>query len=127
MNKIEKLEQIKKENDNFRSTGIDFEKYGVNPTFFWEYENSLEAGNNTINFEGIIWDNDVEPIVKHCKEFGLKTFTVSCTCSGVIKTLGTFEDLGCKVIGMKKVNSKYTTFSGKREVLSAIEVQVKEA
>ena len=81
--------------------------------------------NETIDFEDVIWDKDVEEIINHCKEFGIKTITVSSNFSGVINILGMFTDNGCKVKGIKKVISQHTEFeTGKNEIINAVEIEI---
>lgn len=81
--------------------------------------------NETINFDDVIWDNDVEEIIKHCKEFKIKTITISSNFSGVINTLGMFTDNGCKLKGMKKVFSQYTdSKTGKNKIIDAVEIEI---
>lgn len=118
MKKIEKLEQAKQQK-------ADLKEWGINRTFYWAYKVSADVNNETIDFEDVIWDKDVEEIIKHCKEFGIKVITVSSGYSGVIQTLGLFEDKGCKVIGMKKVKSQHTDFyTQEYKIINAIEIEI---
>ena len=36
--------------------------YGINSTMFWAYRKSMEAGNDSIDFGEVIWDEDIEAI-----------------------------------------------------------------
>ena len=118
MKKIEKLEQAKKQK-------ADLKEWGINRTFYWAYRISSEVKNETIDFDDVIWDKDVEEIIKHCKEFGIKTITISSNFSGAIQILGMFTDNGCKIKGMKKVISQYTEFeTGKNKIINAVEIEI---
>ncbi len=118
MKTIEKLEQAKQQNANLK-------EWGINSTFYWAYRRSADVNNETIDFEDIIWDEDVEKIIKHCKEFEIKTITISSNSSGIINVLGIFADNGCKVKGMKKVISQYTEFeTGKNKIINAVEIEI---
>ena len=109
MKKIEKLEQAKQQKGNFK-------EWGINPTFYWAYQKTLDTKNETIDFEEII---------KHCKEFHIKTITISCNFSGAIQILGMFADNGCKIKGMKKVFSQYTEFmTNKNKIINAVEIEI---
>lgn len=47
MKKIEKLEQAKQQKANFKECGI-------NPTFYWAYQKTLDTNNETIDFEDVV-------------------------------------------------------------------------
>lgn len=118
MKTIEKLEQAKQQNANLK-------EWGINRTFYWAYRIALTTNNETIDFEDVIWDQDVEEIIKHCKEFNIKKITISSSYSGVIQTIGLFEDNGCKVTGMKKVKSQHTDFyTQEYKIINAIEIEI---
>lgn len=34
--------------------------YGINSTMFWAYRKSMEAGNDSIDFGEVIWDEDID-------------------------------------------------------------------
>lgn len=83
---------------------------GINGTMFWAYRASKEVGNELIDFSEVIWDKDIEAIVKTCKENGIKEFTISSTMSGLIETLVEFEKYGIKMSGLTQVKAKYKDF-----------------
>ena len=68
--------------------------YGINSTMFWAYRKSMEAGNDSIDFGEVIWDEDIETITECMKENGITEFTVSSTFSSLITTLAAFEKHG---------------------------------
>ena len=118
MKKIEKLEQAKQQKANFK-------EWGINPTFYWAYQKTLDINNETIDFEDVVWEKDVEQIIRHCKEFHIKTITISSNFSGAIQILGMFADNGCKIKGMKKVFSQYTEFmTHKNNIINAVEIEI---
>ena len=118
MKTIEKLEQAKQQN-------VSLKEWGINRTFYWAYRATAYTNNETIDFDDVIWDKDVEEIIKHCKEFGIKTITISSNFSGAIDILGMFADNGCKVKGMKKVISQCTDFkTGKNKIINAVEIEI---
>lgn len=118
MKTIEKFEQERKQNVNFKDTGI-------NRTFYCAYRTALETGNASIDLNDSVWDEDVEAIISHCKEFGINEITMSSNASGAIQTLGLFKDKGCKITGMKKVKSQYTDFQTQEyKIVSAIIIQM---
>lgn len=81
--------------------------YGINSTMFWAYRKSLTADNDLIDFNEVIWDEDVEAIAACMKENGITEFTISSTFSGLIPTLAAFDKLGFKVTGVTEVNAPY--------------------
>lgn len=79
----------------------------------------------TIDFNDVVWDQDVDEIIKHCKEFEIKKITMSSNYSSVIQTLGLFQDKGCKITGLKKVKSQYTDFyTHEYKIVNAIEIEI---
>ncbi|MCD7780099.1 MAG: hypothetical protein LUH05_05450 [Candidatus Gastranaerophilales bacterium] len=120
MKTIKKLEQAKKENANLK-------EWGINRTFYWAYRSALETGNDLIDLNDVVWDKDVREIVNNCKEFGIDEITISSNYSGVIQTLGLFEEQGCKITGLKKVKSQYTDFNTQEyKIVSAIVIQISQ-
>lgn len=118
MKTIEKLEQIKKQN-------VNLNEIGINSTFYWAYRTTFITNNETIDFDDVIWDKDVEQIINHCKEFSIPYITISSNYSSVIQVLGLFEDFGCKVTGLKKVKSQHPDFqTGELKTTNAIIVSV---
>ena len=91
-------------------SGKSLEELGINSTMYWAYRNSKEAGCDTLNFDDVIWEKDIEAIVTACKEYGIERITISSSFSGLLETLAKFEELGGKVDGLTKVTSKYTDF-----------------
>ena len=99
-------------------------EWGINPTLFWAYRNSIMAGNEEINFEDVIWDYDIEEIVKTLKENGISVFTISSTFSSLIPTLAEFEKHGFRMAGLTEVKAKYTDWqTGKPAVIPAIRME----
>lgn len=86
----------------------DIRAEGINPTAFWAYRKSIEAGNDLIDFSEVIWDEDVKPIAETFRQNGITEFTISSTFSGLIPTLAAFDKLGFKMAGITEVNANYT-------------------
>ena len=82
--------------------------YGINGTMFWAYRKSLDAGNDLIDFNEVIWDEDVEPIAETFRQNGITEFTISNTFSSLIATLAAFDKQGFKMAGITEVNANYT-------------------
>ena len=93
----------------------------INPTAFWAYRRSKDAGNDLIDFSEVIWDEDVDPIAETFRENDITEFTISSTFSGLIPTLAAFERHGFKMAGITEVNATYTDWqTGKRARIPAI-------
>ena len=82
--------------------------YGINGTMFWAYRKSIDAGNDLIDFDEVIWDEDIEAIATCLKENGITEFTISSTFSSLISTLAAFDRLGFRMDGITEVNANYT-------------------
>lgn len=101
------------------------EEQGINPTMYWAYRNSKEAANELLNFDDVIWDYDVEPIVKGCKEAGVREFTISSTFSSLIAILAAFESAGARLEGLTQVHARYTDWqTGEKANIPAIRMSL---
>ena len=102
--------------------------WGINPTLFWAYRNSITVGNDRIDFSETIWDSDIEEIAKTLKENGISEFTISSTFSSLIPTLAEFAKHGFQMAGLTEVKANYTDFqTQERAVIPAIRMELKEA
>ncbi|MBQ7541444.1 MAG: hypothetical protein IJT44_04025 [Clostridia bacterium] len=84
-----------------------YEEIGVNQTFGQAYFSALRNGNETVDFNYVIWDSDVDPILADCRRFGVTEFTVSSTFSSLVQIIAAFVDRGCRLDGMTKVKGTY--------------------
>ena len=102
--------------------------WGINPTLFWAYRNSITAGNDRIDFGEVIWDNEVGEIAETLKENGITEFTISSTFSSLIPTLAEFARNGFQMAGLTEVKANYTDFqTQERAVIPAIQMAAEEA
>ena len=102
--------------------------WGINPTLFWAYRNSITEGNDQIDFSETIWDTDIEEITGTLKENGISEFTISSTFSSLIPTLAEFEKHGFQMAGLTEVRGNYTDWqTNERAVIPAIRMEAKEA
>lgn len=122
MKKIELFERAIAE-----KTG-SLKEWGINPTLFWAYRNSITAGNDRIDFSETIWDSDIEEITKTLKENGISEFTISSTFFSLIPTLAEFAKHGFQIAGLTEVKANYTDFqTQERAVIPAIRMAAEEA
>lgn len=68
------------------------------------YRKSKDNENEILDFDDIIWDQEIEAITACIKENGIKAFTYSCRSSDAIETLWLFKEAGCKIGEMVEVN-----------------------
>lgn len=102
--------------------------WGINPTLFWAYRNSITAGNDRIDFGEVIWDSEVGEIAETLKENGITEFTISSTFSSLIPTLAEFAKHGFQMAGLTEVKANYTDFqTQERAVIPAIRMAAEEA
>ena len=103
-------------------------EWGINPTLFWAYRNSITAGNDRIDFGEVIWDSEVGEIAETLKENGITEFTISSTFSSLIPTLAEFAKHGFQMAGLTEVKANYTDFqTQERAVIPAIRMAAEEA
>ena len=102
----------------------DLRAEGINPTAFWAYRNSDRCGNDLIDFNEVIWDEDIEAIAATLDANGITEFTISSNFSGLIKTLVAFEKVGYRMAGTTEVNANYTDWAtGEYAKVDALRMQ----
>ncbi len=122
MKKIELFERA------IAEQAASLKEWGINPTLFWAYRNSITAGNDRIDFGEVIWDNDVGEIAETLKENGITEFTISSTFSSLIPTLAEFARNGFQMAGLTEVKANYTDFQTQEwAVIPAIRMAAEEA
>ncbi len=118
MKTIDKIEKVKNMN-------VLLEDVGINRTFYWAYIRTQETTNENLDFEDVIWESDVEGIIKNCKEFGLKEITISSRFTSVIDILAEFEKQGAKLIGLTKVTTRfYACGTNQPEIINALKIEI---
>ncbi len=81
----------------------EIEKSSINRTTYLAYYKSKASERELIDFNDVIWAEDVEAIVTIFKENGIKEFTISCKFCDLIDSLAAFEKLGCNVNGTTEI------------------------
>lgn len=118
MKTIDKIEKVKNMN-------VLLEDVGINRTFYWAYIRTQETTNENLDFEDVIWENDVEGIIKNCKEFGLKEITISSRFASLIDILAEFEKQGAKLAGLTQVTSRfYACGTNNYELINALKIEI---
>ena len=118
MKTIDKIEKVK-------SMNVLLEDVGINRTFYWAYIKTQETTNNILDFNDVIWESDVEGIIKNCKEFGLKEITISSRFASLIDILAEFEKQGAKLAGLTQVTSRfYACGTNNYELINALKIEI---
>ena len=118
MKTIDKIEKVKNMN-------VLLEDVGINRTFYWAYIRTQETTNENLDFEDVIWESDVEGIIKNCKEFGLKEITISSRFASLIDILAEFEKQGAKLAGLTQVTSRfYACGTNNYELINAVNIEI---
>ena len=118
MKTIDKIEKVKNMN-------VLLEDVGINGTFYWAYIKTQETTNENLDFEDVIWESDVEGIIKNCKEFGLKEITISSRFASLIDILAEFEKQGAKLAGLTQVTSRfYACGTNNYELINAVKIEI---
>ena len=118
MKTIDKIEKVKNMN-------VLLEDVGINRTFYWAYIRTQETTNEILDFNDVIWESDVEGIIKNCKEFGLKEITISSRFTSLIDILAEFEKQGAKLAGLTQVTSRfYACGTNDYELINALKIEI---
>lgn len=100
------------------------EELNISHKFYWAYWEARERKNQHINFSDIIWDKEFDAIFADLKRYGIKTFTISNTSTGLMDDLAAFCEKGCKISGMVKVNGLKNWHDDGFEQKNAIKLQM---
>ena len=84
---------------------------GINKTMFCAYRNSREKGSEFLDFDDVIWETDIPELIEACKQEGLEAITISSNFSGLLETLATFEESGCRLAGLTKVPERCESYN----------------
>lgn len=104
------MKGITKFEDAIRAQVKNLKELGINHTLFWAYRQSRENGNELVDFNEVIWDEDIKENVETLRENDITEFTISSTFSSLIPTLAAFEKLGCKMAGLTQTRSSHRNF-----------------
>ena len=110
--------------ENGSKDWTEFEKKGISRTLYFAYEKSKKAENELIDFDNIIWANDVEAIVNTLKENSIREFTISCHFCDLIDRLADFDKFGCRINGVTEVKSSLTNLDGNLQMISALRMEI---
>jgi hypothetical protein len=104
------MEKIKLFEDFKHKEIHDFFNDGINPTMYWAYRKSCAAGNDILDFNDVIWEHDIQPIVDTCNNVGITEFTISSQFTGLLKTIHELDKRGFKTVGVTEVRASYMDF-----------------
>ncbi len=75
-----------------------------NRTLLEAYCQSKERDNNLIDFNEVVWEKDVKPIIETLRRVGVTEFTFSSRMTGAIEFLAAFKKLGAVIQDIVYVN-----------------------
>ena len=71
------------------------------------YETAKDCGNEYIDLNDTIRDDEVEGLVACMKKYGIEAFTFSSTWSSAVETAWLFQKAGCTLAGLIEINSQH--------------------
>lgn len=74
------------------------------------YETAKDCGNEYLDLNDTIRDDEVEDLVACMKEYGIEAFTFSSTWSSAVETAWLFQKAGCTLAGLIEINSQHKAF-----------------
>ena len=99
-------------------------KSGANYEIYRSYHKSKEVGKDLIDFNELIWPNEIEAIVNTLKANGIKEFTISCRSTNLIECLVVFEKFNCKMNGFTEVKTGWKLMDGSVETIPALKMRI---
>lgn len=83
---------------------------GVDITIWRAYEAARDCGNEYLDLNDNISDEEVSELVARMKDYGIEAFTFSSTWSSAVETAWLFQQAGCTLAGLVEINSQYKAF-----------------
>ena len=74
------------------------------------YSEAQERGNEYIDLNDTIEDEQVKPLIGSLREYGIEKFIFSSTWSSAVETAWLFTQNGCRLEGLVEINSRYKAF-----------------
>jgi len=68
------------------------------------YREARDKGNEHIDFHDVIWDKDVEGLITCMRGNGIEHFTFSSGWSSAVETAWLFQENGCTLEGLIRIN-----------------------
>ena len=99
-------------------------KSGVNYEIHRAYQKSKKMGKDLIDFNELIWPNDIEAIVNTLKALDVKEFTIYCRSTNLIDCLVIFEKFNCKMSGLTQVKTGWKLMDGSQETITALKMRI---
>ncbi len=99
-------------------------KVGTNYTVYEAYQKSKKIGKDLIDFNELIWPNEIEAIVNTLKANDIKDFTISCRSTNLIDCLAVFEKFNCKMNGFTEVKTGWKRIDGSVETIPALKMRI---
>ena len=108
LNKLcEEIQMAKNDNnlDKYRKLcDTAVEEYRMCEPFFWAYLESYMQGLETLTFWSFWYlANDVPEVLKNCKQFGIKEFTIAQQRTDLLALVKKFTDFGCEMVGIETI------------------------
>ena len=83
---------------------------GVDITIWRAYKVARDCGNEYLDLNDNISDEEVSELVVRMKDYGIEAFTFSSTWSSAVETAWLFQKAGCVLAGLVEINSQYKAF-----------------
>ena len=99
-------------------------KSGANYEVHRAYQKSKEMGKDLIDFNELIWPNEIEAIVNTLKTHNIEDFTISCRSTNLIDCLVIFEKFNCKMSGFTQVKTGWKRIDGSVETIPALKMRI---
>ena len=99
-------------------------KSGANYEVHRAYQKSKEMGKDLIDFNELIWPNEIEAIVNTLKTHNIEDFTISCRSTNLIDCLVVFEKFNCKMNGLTTIKTGWKRIDGSVETIPALKMRI---
>ena len=96
--------EIKEYDKIINSDSKEYDEASFNDVLYWAYKNSKDADNEMLDFNYVIWEQDIANIAFLLRKFGISEFTISSKFSGLIEILAVFNEKDIIMQGIVQVN-----------------------
>ena len=78
-----------------------------NEIMYRAYEQTKNAGNERLDLNDVIPDEEIRPIAETLRGADIKKFTISVSQMNIAEILAAFSDLGIVIQGMIRIKKRY--------------------
>lgn len=108
------------------NAGSDWIDYGFSGKLLRAYRQAGERGNERIDFNETLYDDEAETLAGEMRQAGIREFTISSEAGGFVSLADEFGKAGFRMRGIVKVKGMRVFDGGERDSIPAVLMALEE-